>query len=117
MSYSLNNGFNLYANGAAAVLAGASKYSNTIANTTNLGTSTTLNTSGSTMIVVPELEAKLGFNFTYTMAQGDLIFDAAWMWINYFNPVQSDTYGLTPMDSNFGLQGPIFGLKWLGNVA
>ena len=69
------------------------------------------------MIVVPELEAKLGINYTYAIAQGDLTFDFAWLWINYFNVTQTDTYGYTPTNSDFGLQGPIFGLKWLGNIA
>ena len=116
MTYACSHGFSIYANGAAALLAGSNKYSDNI--TASRGTrSSLLSTRGSTAIVVPELEAKLGVNYIYTVAQGDLIFDFAWLWINYFNAIQSDPYGLTPVNADFGLQGPVFGLKWLGNIA
>jgi len=116
MAYDWGNGLGIYANGAAAVLAGSSKYNNNMITTTTLAT-TTMNTSGSSTMIVPELEAKLGGTYTYAMAQGDLTLDAGWMWVNYFNATQSDSYGLTPAQGDFGLQGPFVGLKWLGNVA
>ena len=69
------------------------------------------------MIVVPELEAKAGATYTYSMASyGDISLDGGWMWINYFEPM---TYGDDgeAHSANFGLQGPYLGLKWVGNLA
>jgi hypothetical protein len=116
MSYDWGNGLGIYANGATALLAGTSKYSTTATNV-ELGRSVT--TSGSSTVVVPELEGKLGATYSYATAQGDLTFDAGWMWINYFNAVRSQSASVfsNTSDGNFGMQGVYFGLKWLGNVA
>jgi len=66
---------------------------------------------------VPELEAKLGLNYGYALAQGQLSVDAGWIWVNYFNPmVIASRYAFDGVEqSNFGVQGPFFGLKWMGN--
>lgn len=116
MSYDWGNGLAIYANGAAALLAGTSKYSNTY---TNNILSRSVTASGSNTTVVPELEGKLGAAYSYATAQGDLTLDVGWMWINYFNAVRStDSYLLDGPDvGDFGLNGVYFGLKWLGNVA
>lgn len=116
MSYDWGNGLGIYANGAAGLLAGAAKFSSTYID--NL-TAQTVTTSGSTMTVVPELEGKVGVNYTYAMAQGDLTLDVGWMWINYFNAVraQDAAFSVNTNTGDFGLQGLYFGLKWLGNVA
>lgn len=111
MSYDWGNGLGIYANGAGAVLAGTTKVNNTLA-LDAIGNSVSTNISA--MRVVPELEAKLGATYTYAMAQGDLTADVGWMWVNYFNIANS---GLGVGDTDFGLQGLYFGLKWLGNVA
>jgi hypothetical protein len=116
MAYDWGNGLGIYANGAAALFAGSSKFSTTRVD--SLGNNLTLN--GSRMAVVPELEAKLGATYTYAMAQGDLSLDAGWMWVNYFNAQQNRFDVLNSGNSsegNFGLQGPFFGLKWVGNIA
>lgn len=117
-TFGMGNGFNVYANGAAALLIGHSKW-----NTSGLTPYTISPVNGSKTTLVPELEAKLGANYTYAMAQGDLILDAGWMWINYFNAhhvivanTAVGTVGGGVYDSDFGLQGPYFGLKWIGNV-
>lgn len=111
MSYDWGNGLGIYANGAGAILAGSSKFTNILAvNGTNL-----ITTNGSSTVIVPELEAKLGATYTYAMAQGDLTLDAGWMWVNYFSVINADLIGGNKSD--FGLQGPYIGLKWLGNVA
>ncbi|MDP1603474.1 MAG: Lpg1974 family pore-forming outer membrane protein [Legionella sp.] len=116
MSYDLTNGFAIFGNGAAALLVGSSKFYNT------LGPVTTFS-NGSRNIIVPELEAKLGVSYTYAMAQGDLTLDAAYMVVNYFDAHHNGfTSGTTLLglgaqaQSNFGLDGIIFGAKWVGNV-
>jgi len=120
MGYDWGNGLGVYANGAAALLAGSSKVSNTIMNNT---TGTSAIQSASKATIVPELEAKLGLKYGYAMAQGDLTLDVGWMWVNYFNPTQGIQSNLaTPTrpqvtSGDFGLQGLYFGLNWLGNVA
>jgi len=109
MSYDWGNGVAVYANTAAAVLVGTSKAST--ANNVNLAA--TVSTYGSKTAIVPELEAKLGAKYTYAMASGDLSADIGYMWQNYFNAQH-----LAPsVESDFGLNGLYFGLKWVGNVA
>jgi len=109
MSYDLGNGLSVYANGATAILAGTSKAN------LNYATTGVATRSGSTSrnAIVPEVEAKLGLGYTYAMAQGDLSLDVGYMWVNYFNAQQSFVVG---DDSDFGLHGPYFGLKWVGTV-
>jgi len=112
LSYNLGNGFALYGNGALAVLTGQSK-STAVIHSNLLPFS--VNTSGKRNAIVPELEAKLGLTYSYAMAQGDLTLDAGYMWQNYFNAQQTLTV-FGPAESDFGLQGPYIGLKWLGTV-
>ena len=113
LAYDWDNGLGIYATAASALLAGSSKYSNSFTSFNPPGFSA----SGSKTLVVPELEGKLGIDYTYALAQGDLTLDAGWMWINYFNVLQNDGLINPTTNGNFGLQGVYFGLKWLGNVA
>ena len=112
--YNWGNGFAMYANGASALLVGTQSF-NTSAGIIDpeLGAFVDLR-NGSATAVVPELEAKLGVKYTYAMAQGDLSLDGGWMWVNYFNAVNA---GPLTAQSNFAVQGPFLGLKWVGNVA
>jgi len=116
MAYDWGNGLGIYANGAAGLLAGSSKFSTT---RNDLVTGRTVTVNGSSTTVVPELEAKLGATYSYAMAQGDLTLDVGWMWVNYFNAISRENQAVfgTPTRSDFGLEGPFIGLKWLGNVA
>lgn len=101
MSYDIGNGFGIYGNGAIAVLVG----DNDVNISSNLLNITTL-TASRTMLV-PELEGKLGVNYTYPMAQGDFTIDAGYMWVDYLHALG---------DADFGMNGPFVGLKWVGNV-
>lgn len=122
MAYGWGNGLGMYANAATALFVGSTSFNDTF---TSSVSSLSGARSGSTTMVVPELEAKLGATYTYAMAQGDLILDAGWMWINYFDANLKDNKNwgsasatTASVDSkNFALQGPFFGLKWIGNVA
>ncbi|HBI21565.1 MAG TPA: hypothetical protein DDY37_03100 [Legionella sp.] len=109
MSYDWGNGLGIYANGATGILAGTRSFSASYSD--SLGNS--IGGNGSQTVIVPVVDAKLGATYTYAMAQGDLTLDAGWMWVNYFN-VHANQEGV---NSDFGLQGPFIGLKWLGNVA
>ena len=122
-SYQLGNGLAMYAKGAATLLAGTSKFtrnygSSIAANLAPYIGQVPLSTTGSKTTIVPELEGKLGLTYTYAMAQGDLTLDVGYNWINYFNalPAAAHNHRGVNTDSDFGLQGINFGLKWVGNI-
>jgi hypothetical protein len=114
MQYNFGNGFAIYGNGATALLVGDAKFNAAVAS----GGFLTGSISGSKTTIVPELEAKLGAKYTYAMAQGDLTLDAGWMFVDYLNVNHfiSPIAGIGTRETNFALQGPYAGLKWVGNV-
>ena len=124
MAYNFGNGFATYANVATALLIGTSKFSNSEYIDTAGTVSGTHGWDGSKTAMVPEMEAKLGATYTFAMANGDLSIDAGYMWLNYFNAQHAEVgfEAYSPFndhlaESDFALNGPFLGLKWVGNVA
>ena len=111
-SYDFKYGLSAYVKGATGLYAGTSRY---VLRPTNLRLVQTTR-AGSSMVVVPELEAKLGGTYTYSHAYGDLSIDAGWLWISYFNSIMDADDDRVHV-ANFGFQGPYLGLKWMGDLA
>ena len=111
MVYNWFNGLSIYANGATALLIGPSTFSDPATGAVN--DSFALQ-SGSSTAIVPELEVKLGAKYIYNItAKSDLSFETGWMWVNYFNAQQNSNGNFGIQQSDFGVQGPFFGVKYV----
>jgi hypothetical protein len=113
MSYDLANGFAIYGNGASALLIGDSKFNANSRSVAGVFSSA----NGSRNIIVNEFEGELGGKYNYAMPQGDLTLNAGYRWVNYVNVhgIPSATAAPTA-NTDFGIDGIIFGAKWVGNV-
>ncbi|MBA2711219.1 MAG: hypothetical protein H0U57_11580 [Tatlockia sp.] len=114
-SYNLINGFSLTANTASSLLKGVSRFANGFKiSPTGL---IRFNDSLSYKLVVPSFEAKLGLAYANEWPSGILNLEGGFQAINYFNVFRErDQYSTHPGKTDFGLYGPYFGAKWIGNV-
>ena len=106
LSHTFLNNFSIYAHGATAILFGTSKFYDGIF----------LN-YGSKDSIVPELEAKLGLDYSWHAAAGLLTVDGGFMWVNYFNGLHNSLgflSGIGGFESNFALAGPYVGVRYIG---
>jgi len=111
-AYSIIPGFNLIANTAAAVLIGSARFDSSTVYGSGLSLASIY---GSKKNIVPEFELKLGANYAYTLAQGVLSIEGGYQALNYLHALQALPAGsATLSNSDFGLYGPYFGVKWLG---
>ena len=116
-SYNITPAIKVTANGAGSILYGTSRYSSDfIATAAGL---VILPTYTAVKAMVPTVQAKLGLNYEYNMPQGVFNVEGGYQAINYFNvlqtqPLQNPLLPITTV--NYGLYGPYFGVKYLGNV-
>lgn len=108
LAYGLSKNFAVYGKFASALLVGKSEVNDLS------GAGIIPSYHGSTLKVVPEVEGKLGVNYTHNTSQGNLIFDVGYTIVNYFNVFESPQ-NIQP-SSNIAFQGPSVGVKWVGNL-
>ncbi len=117
-SYELFNGLSLTANGSGSLLYGTSRYhEGYVATRFN---AIIAQPYARKKAIVPSLEAKLGLNYAYNFAQATVNIDAGYQAVNYFNALSTQVFQVptNPQISsvNYGLFGPYFGMKIVGNA-
>lgn len=115
-SYDITHELSLIANGSGSILYGTSRFdTGSVAQAVGL---VFLPAYTAVKKIVPTVEAKLGLNYAYNMAQGVMNIEGGYQAINYFTPLQSasTTYYNTFISYSYGLYGPYFGVKYLGNA-
>ena len=116
-AYLLTNAFSVTANGSGSILYGTNIYSDGI--TWTEPNVVVASAYAKKRAIVPSLEAKLGVNYAYNMAQGQWNVQAGYEVLNYFKAIQTQgVFGLAGVvtNSNYGVYGPYIGLNYVGNV-
>lgn len=129
ISYDIGSGFSVYGRYAVSVTAGTSKNESAFGLRANIEEdgwqkiAPDLLRTQSKRTIVAGLETRLGVKYTYPMAQGDLIIDAAYQVNSYQGILQQATPDLVSVpgypsisDNNWGYHGASIGLKWIGNA-
>lgn len=117
-SYDLPGGhLSVIANGATSILYGTSRLSN---GSVSLPTGLVLSsTYASKKTITPGFDGKLGLNYAYNIAQGVLNLQGGYQVTDYFGALQGQSLlsSTAPISAaDFGLFGPYFGLKYVGNA-
>nr|HAT8714274.1 hypothetical protein [Legionella jordanis] len=114
-AYNLAYGFSITADAEASLLYGTSRLNNNLV----LAPSglVPLSQYASKKSVVPGLEGKLGLKYSQEFAQGVLNIEGGYQALDYLDALQvTDIVCGCLKNSDFGLFGPYFGVKWVGNV-
>lgn len=113
-SYTLVHGVNLIANTMGSLLLGTSRFD---ASTSYGSGLVVTSTYGAQRKIVPSVELKLGANYSREMMQGVLSIEGGYQAVNYFDALRAQSVVSNALStSDFGLYGPYFGVKWLGNA-
>lgn len=114
-AYDITSALSLTANGSGSILYGTNRYNSGYV----LAPTGLVLASGyaSKKAIVPSLEAKLGLNYALNTAQGVWNLEGGYQVVNYFNALQTQTFnnllaGIS--NSDYGLYGPYFGVKYVG---
>jgi len=116
LSHGWNNGFSIYSHLATAMLTGSRTTT-----TDYIQIPPIPNRIVSTTNIVPEIELKLGANYTYVLKQGSASVDIGWMWFNYFKALYVDNFNINTnsvlehTSTSFAMQGPYVGIKWVSS--
>lgn len=113
-SYVIRSQLNLVANAATSLLYGSTHASSWISPYA-LAPVALAPQYASKKTVVPGFEAKLGANYAYSMPTGTLNLEAGYQVVQYIAPLQAFRNN-TVVTSDFGVYGPYFGAKYVGNV-
>ena len=112
ISYGKIFGFSGYVQTATAALIGQRSFHRKLI----YGQSVVI-TKGQNDAIVPEIQLKAGIQYTYPMAQSDLIIDGGWFFTNYFHIMhEAVAPGLIHL-SDFSIQGPFIGVRWMGSTS
>lgn len=131
--YDLNKAWMIYGKTATALLIGSNHfnqkingaYTTTAYNIYGLTGPLHIASSGSSITIVPEIEAKIGVNYKHPLAKSTIMFDAGWMWADYINvqKTSAPAHGLEgrgialQTQLNFQIQGAYLGMRWLGDMS
>ena len=115
-SYDITSELSLTGSGSGSILYGTSRFnSGFVAQAVGLNFSPMY---AAVKQIVPTVEAKLGLNYAYNMAQGVVNFEGGYQILNYFTPLRTASLVRfnTTTSFNYGLYGPYLGVKYLGNA-
>lgn len=116
-AYNITNSLSLTANGSGSILYGTNRYhAGFVVNPFDaIVAQVFFRKKG----IVPSLEAKLGVNYAHTTPIGVANIQVGYQVVNYFNALGEQLFSnlIGPVRSvDYGLFGPYFGLKLIGNA-
>jgi len=113
-SYNVTPEISVTANGSGSILYGTTRYNGGfVGQPVHL---VFVSDYAAIKALVPSVEAKLGLNYAYAMAQGVLNLEGGYQVLNYFSIFRSQSPATASVVSDYGLYGPYFGFKYLGNA-